>query len=430
MGKRIKRRKSGVGAFFGGTFFGFLLGLGAVVGIGAFAYFKVSPNWINSTFKTDINLGNDEINSKTISDVVNTLIGIGSNSDTYSFSDLKNDFGVELPNDLMGINIEDLKSVPLAQLADAAQEKLSSISAKELENLFSSESLDNIMSKTVTFYYNNNKLYETSEHLPEDEVTFKYTIENAKVKIKNFDPIAITADHTVDITLELLPLSVALDSFVGNLGDNVTLQELKLGYGVDLPDFLYNGNETRKVNDLQAIISELTVGKMLNVKLDAGSSKYYVDSNNNSVKDLGEAEASSIILSIKDTTINGLSEKINSLTVADVFPNRTGFLSLIKNANKVLLTGAAHDEYITISTAIDNVMKDSTLGELIEAEVINNAQLNTIKDKWIKESYLPGKTTSTNYVQIKSLTIDQLVSLSSTAFSMVPNFLQDSNPNA
>ena len=429
MGKKIRRRKSGVGAFFGGTFFGFLLGLGAVVGIGAFAYFKVSPKWINSTFKTDINLGNEEINSKTISDVVNTLIGIGENSDTYSFEDLKNDFGVELPNDLMGINIEDLKSVPLSQLSNAAQEKLSSISAKELENLFSSDSLNNIMSKTTTFYYNDYKLYTSSAHLESEEVTFKYIIENGAVKIKNFDPIAISADNTVDITLQLLPLSIALDTFVGNLGDNVTLQELHLGYGVDLPDFLYNGNETRKVNELQTIMSELTIGKMLNVnvKYNATDKKYYNDKNNNSTLDAGEEEVSSIIAAMSSSTINNISSTINTLTLDKVFPNPTGLLALIDNPDKVLLTGAAHDDYITIDTAIKNVIDNSTLGDLLDAEVINNTQLEAIKDKWFNKNFMKPMATA-EYVQVKTLKLDELITVATSALNLSGG-LQDTNPN-
>ena len=74
MGRADKaKRKSGVGAFFGGTFFGFLLGIGAVVGLVAFAYFNVSPKWINDTFDANISLGNEELDSKTLEDVVQTV---------------------------------------------------------------------------------------------------------------------------------------------------------------------------------------------------------------------------------------------------------------------------------------------------------------------------------------------------------------------
>ena len=104
---------------------------------------------------------------------------------------------------------------------------------------------------------------------------------------------------------------------------------MSVGYGVDLPSFLYDGNETRKVNELQSIMAELTVGKMLNVKLDMGSAKYYIDANNNSTKDSGEAEASSIVVAIKDSQIGGLSSAVNGLKVKDIFPTRTGVLTLL-----------------------------------------------------------------------------------------------------
>ena len=109
MGKSLtkserKSRKSGVGAFFGGTFVGFLLGLAAIAGICVFAYFKVSPEWLNKTFKTDINLGSEQANKVTLSDVVSSAMSILSNTSTYTLNDLNKDLGVEVPDKLLGID--------------------------------------------------------------------------------------------------------------------------------------------------------------------------------------------------------------------------------------------------------------------------------------------------------------------------------------
>ena len=428
---RRGRRKSGAGAFFGGTFFGFLLGLGAVAGVGAFAYFKASPAWINETFNAEINLGNEEINSKTLNDVVNTIKGISENSDTYSFNDLKNDFGVELPNELMGISIEDLKDVPLSKLADAAQNKLTNISAKELENLFSSEALDNIMSETVTFYYDGTKLYsEYDGSTYSQEATFDYTIDNGQVKIKNFAPVSIGVDDMVDIKLETLPLSVALDLYVGSMGDNLTLSDLKTSYGVNLPDFIYVGHENDSVNELSNIINDLTVSKMLSVnpKFDTSTKKYFNDKNNNTAKDDGEEEVSSLVAAIADSKIGEISGKLNELTLDKVFPNRTGVLSLISNPEKVLLTGEAHDDLITIQTAIQNAINNSTLEDLLDSGVINNPQLNAIKDKWLNVNFTTPMAPA-EYVQVKSLKLNELITIATTAMNL-SGALQDTNPNA
>ena len=267
------KRKSGAGAFFGGTFFGFLLGIGAVVGLVAFAYFNVSPKWINDAFNANISLGNEELDSKTMEDIVQTVISISENSDTYTLNSLKDDFGVELPDEIVGINVEDLKSVPLTGLGDAVQNKLSNISAEELKNLFSSETLDGIMGKTVKYYYNvsDGKLYRTLESgVYSNIASFEYKIVGDTVKIKTFEPITINSDKSVDITLKYLPLTVALDDFAGNLGNNMTLRELKESFGVELPSYIYNGNEDAKINEIEGLIAEIFIADLLGYKIQDG----------------------------------------------------------------------------------------------------------------------------------------------------------------
>ena len=123
MGKRIGeierkyKRRSGLGQFFLGTFIGILLGIGALVGLGALAYFKATPQWINNTFKTNIDLGSDELNKITLSQAVNKALYISNNSDKYSLADFEKDFGYKLPKTIKGINIEKLKTKPLDKMA-------------------------------------------------------------------------------------------------------------------------------------------------------------------------------------------------------------------------------------------------------------------------------------------------------------------------
>ena len=130
-----EKKKGRAGAFIGGTFFGFLLCLGAIVGLGCFTYFKVSSNWINKTFKVDINLGSEQMNDKTLSDLFADVNGIIKNKDTYTLNDLNNDFGIKISDEIVGIKITDLKDVPFDELSTAIQNKFGSISADELRNV-------------------------------------------------------------------------------------------------------------------------------------------------------------------------------------------------------------------------------------------------------------------------------------------------------
>ncbi|MBQ8614982.1 MAG: hypothetical protein IJ415_00205, partial [Clostridia bacterium] len=119
MSKSEKKSRGKFGAFIGGSFLGFIFCLALLAGLCCFVYFKVSPNWINKTFKTEIDLGSEEANNKTLKDLVNVVVGVAQNTDTYTLSSLNDDFGIGIKDELFGIDIKDIKSVPLSELAEA-----------------------------------------------------------------------------------------------------------------------------------------------------------------------------------------------------------------------------------------------------------------------------------------------------------------------
>ena len=264
---RVKR-KSGAGAFWGGTFLGFLLGIGAIIGLGAFAYFRVSANWINKHFKPDINLGSKELNKKTLSNIVSAAVALVGDIDNYSINTLKSDFGIEIKDKVAGIDMSDLKSVPLNKLEDAVKDKLSNISAKEMEEVLTKGDIDKILNKSVTYYFDGDKLYKNFDGTTySKEVSFKYEIVDGDLKIKNFDLIDINGNK-VDVTLKYLPITIAIEDFTANLGDNLTLEELDKDYGVKLPGYIYEGNETKTVNQVGEIIDEVKLSEVLNLTYD------------------------------------------------------------------------------------------------------------------------------------------------------------------
>ena len=384
------RRGSSAGAFFGGTFFGFLLCIVVLVGLGALAYFKLSPKWINDTFNTNIDLGSDELNRLTLNDAVSQAINLSQNLDTYTISKLETDFGIQFGDKFKGIDITDLKNVPLANLGAEIQTKLTQISAAELEEELISFSgdIDQIMSSTYTYYFDDEdkKLYHNYDSgyanaIKDSEFKYSYKQENNRIVIKGTE--FKIEDGKVEITLKHLPLMTALGGF-----SNLTI--------ADVMGFSYDG------------------------------SVYYNDINDNDVKDEGE-ELSAILNILGGTTIEDLPTKIDALTLADMFApaERTGIMSLIDNPEKVLLTGQTQGEYLSISDAFANVFKNKTLGELSGAGVINNSGFNTVKEKWLDVDL----TVSTNYKQVKDLTLNELLEISFVVLNE-GGLLLESNPNA
>lgn len=396
--------KPGLGRFFLGIFLGIILGIGLLVGGVALIYFNVSPEWINNTFKTEIDLGSEEINKKTLNDLVSVVVSIGTNLDTYTIENFEEDFGIEVADKLLGsIDITDLKKVAVADLPQGIEDKFKSISAKELEGLFSSEALEDIMAKTVTYYYKeaDNKLYKDAEFAESLSDTFEYTVENNKVKIKTFDPVDIV-EGKVELTLNVLPLSVALDEFTSSLGENLTLQELKTEYGVDLPSYIYEGNETKTVNEISEIINDIELSKILELKYDDTFETYYTDNNNNKMYDSGE-EVSAVLNSIATTKVDELAGKIKTLTIKDIFKTRTGILSLI-----------AEDTTIEdIPAAAQNVIKNKTINDLkdvvISLDDADEAKLTILVDH--------DGDSSTAKKAVGALTINELLDY---CFDLIP----------
>ncbi len=345
---KVKKEKtrSNAGPFWGGTFFGFFMCLLILFGFGSFVYFKVSPRWINKTFKTNIDLGTDELNKLTLKDAVNHAINLSKNLDTYTINDLKTDFGIEIDDVIKGIDISELKSMGISEIGDGLQDVLSQITAAELgAELVDLSDMDSIFEKEISYYLkqSTNVLYKDSEYKEEVSKTddFKYSVitESGRkyIKIKNYkQPVLGTGE--VKIKLKNLPLVSSISTFTSNLGDNLTLKELYEDYGVELPSYIYDGNENAKINEIENIVDSIRIGEFLDVTID--------DSNPNDiiVKDTSGYIITGVYRDIVLKTVNEIDDFediINTATAKDLeyFVDVSSFDSILNKTTTFYTNG-------------------------------------------------------------------------------------------
>lgn len=398
-----KSRNGSIGSFFFGTFIGLLLGIGAVIGIVTFAYFKVSPNWINDKFNMEVDLGNDDLNNLTLNTFVSHAMNLAQNIDTYTLNDLKSDFGIDVGDEIAGINIDDLKEVPLPELVDAVQNKLSYISAEELKNVLDLSEIESILNETNTYYFNlaDGKLYEDIDY--NEEVKFEYTIDLAISKVIIKGQEFSLSSNQVEVAIRYIPLSDAIGSISSNMNSNITIGELRDEYNIKLPTFFAYIPDETPIGELEQAIDELTVAQLLSFT-DQDSNGLYEDKDGNEVGKLMDT--------IADFRINELAESIKYLKLSDVFASEElelGALSLIDP-----------DEMITnLPNALSLALEEATMDELINAELIEPSDRyysatggilddgTGIKDKYINV----GDIETPEYKQVKNLKLADFSSL-------------------
>lgn len=381
---RSRNRSGRVGAFFGGSFVGFILCLALLAGLGCFVYFKVSPRWINKTFKTNIDLGSDEINKKTLSDLVSTVVGLSKNMDTYTINNLNEDFGIKIKDELFGIDIKDLKEVPFDDLSESIEKKFANISAEELRNVSGmnlEESMGNILNKENVYYFNSadDKLYKKYDGTTFSQpVTFEFELNEQKTTVTTKgNVVAIKANKEVRIPLWYLPLTVALTDFTSNMGNQMTLADLEKDFGVKLPSFIKLTEQEKKettVNELEGVVKASYVKDVLNLNIKtyeySSETFYYDDKNNNNIKDDGE-EISYVLYSLSGKKINELSSTISQMKFSEIFSEDErgkGVLSLI------VIDPADPTTDPTIAQmpqAITTAVSDATIEDLLSKGIIS-----------------------------------------------------------
>jgi len=397
-------RKSGVGKLFLGIFLGFILCLGSLVGLGFFAYNNLSADWVNKTFKTDIDLGKEELNKKTIKDFVASAVSLGQNIDSYTLNDLDKDFGISVGDKLMGIDITDLKDVPVKDIADKAQDKFSNISADELKDVVNLEDMNLILNKTNVYTVVGDTLYYNGNAVDKNDIDYSIETVGTDVFVKIKDQSRKVEDGKVEFELRYLPLTKALGDFMNTMGDKITVGELvdkENGFGVELPSYLCDTAEkkAKTINELEDLVNGLRLADFLGYTISGETvlngttpvtgivaklakktvnelkgveeiindstvaevldytyedNKYYY--MNNGVK----TEVKGIMKAIAGTKVKELTAKVEALKLDDVLVGeKTGVLTIIGNP-----------EITKIGDAIQKVIDEKTLAELADANVI------------------------------------------------------------
>lgn len=425
-----KSRRSSAKSFFFGGFIGFLSCILLIVGVGLFSYYVISPKWINKTFKTNIDLGSEEANSKTLKDFIAGAVGIVKNADTYTLNDLKKDFGIGFKDEFFGIEIKDLKDVSLSNLGSAVQNKFSSISAQELRNVknMDFENLSHILDKTTTYYFDDVecKLYgELKEGEFDKEATFDYSIsaDKSKVKIKSYE-FAIV-DKKVEIELWYLPLVTSINRFTINLGEQLTLGELEKEYGVDLPDFFDNIDRTTPINSLETEINLLNLSDFLGYKLNGEI--VYEDINENEQYDVGE-EITGIMAKLAKLKVQELenvkSTIIDMSTVAEIMGYyKDEDVYYTDKACTIPVTGvmrvAAGKKISELSTLVD----DLYLSDVFDPSDFNSGSLSILKGKENTKVVDMATTLSDvlNDLTVNELHTSGIISLTETQLNKLDN---------
>lgn len=339
MGKKYsidgRPRKSGAGKFFLGLFLGFVMCVATLIGFGWFTYENVSVQWLNDTFNIGLDLGTQELNNKTIKEVVANARSLADKINTYSLNDMYDDFGISVGDKVIGIDINDLKDVPIKELEGAVQEKLNCISADELKDTIDLSDMDLILNKTYTFYVYGDKLYEDAEHTKEiDNAIIKYNLTSTTVEIKG--QTRTIQDNKVDFEFRFLPLTKSVGYLKTTIGDKITIGDLvdkEDGFGVNLPDYIVKGNEDKTINELEGAINDLKLADFLGYTIDG-----------NVVKDKSGNAVSGIVAKLAKKTVEELKDVetiINESTIAEVldYTSEGGKYYYMDGATKKEVTG-------------------------------------------------------------------------------------------
>lgn len=388
MGKRIGeierkyKRRSGLGSFFLGSFIGILLGIGIVAGLGALVYFKATPEWLNKTFKTDLDLGSDELNRITLNKVVKKGIYISNNTDKYTLADFEKDFGYKFPEKIKGVSIEAIKNKPIDKIGDGINEILNDVSINELSEIYTpTDDVNKLLNDKLTLYVkagfqNGDKVY--SDQACTEQVDFA-SIVDGKVKIKDIS-IMPDSENKVQFELKELPVLQGLPLYITHIGDNMTIKRLEENFGVTLPSIIKitsEDKEVKTINDLGNIIDNMYIADFLDYEYDEILDKVYKTAHGAKTEVTG---AVATISKKKVKELNTLEDTIQNMKVYEVLNYTFNAGKYYDNGTEVtgIMAKIAGYTVGTLSGDIQNLSIADILDYTISGEIVYDKNGNQI----------------------------------------------------
>jgi len=250
-----------------------------------------------------LDLGTDEANNKTIEGFAKSFSNVlQMNTKTYTFDQLKKDFGVDILkmlSDSIGIDMSTMGDTPITKISDGMKDVISGLNAEDLGKFIDVSALnDVILNKEITYYVDNNELYKnrvystkvaketldykiadnkvylngdtengteinkdtsvelngTTYYVYNEELYSNLSYSNKVDKKKDFDYTIGTTNITVEGTVNAHPVDFAsktvliqvknmnlvsaMNEYLNKIGDVTTIEELEKEFGVKLPDFM------------------------------------------------------------------------------------------------------------------------------------------------------------------------------------------------
>ena len=354
--KQYKVKRGGWGGFFL-FLFGMLVGILAVGLFGLWAYKNVSIEKTEKWFNYSVDLGEaNGVKSMTIEELIALGVDYGSRVNTLTLNDIKDDFGISIPDKIQGISIKSLKNVPIKSIGD---------------------NIDLVMDdeeNTLAVFAN----------------VFGFNLPDINIINNNSNK----------------PVSDAFDAIfdVMNKGMNLTIADLK-DFGIDFStvDLLNDLAETTKLGELETEIKAKTVGEF--IAINESSSAVLKAIKDITINDLStELPKLSIGTIVGDaTTTTGIMGAIKDLTIGD----------LSESAIKDKIQDVKLSEVMTIDSTSNSILQqlaNSTIGSL--STDIDNINISVVMGDNNVVTLLKSKNGGNN------VTISQLPTLMSTAFDV------------
>lgn len=375
--QKTKKKKGfkPIGIFLFGMLFGLLFTIGAIAGVGFWAYNNLTLEKVEKITKSNIDIGNESLKDKSIRELVASVSGIVSNLDTYTIEQMEQDFDIVIVGDggfvantMYGLDMTPLKKATKNTIKETFQDIIGTASMQTVvENLGSGTDLglfNTIMDTEVEYYFDtaSNKLYaKLNEGIYSQEVDSKlYTVleENTKIKIGTIT-YAIN-EGKITPQFRNVPIKQAFNEF-----ESVTksLQVYKvLGYYEKSGSYYTDEAYTNKVTGLMSTIAGKTINELDqnfidNLKLYevldlTKSGEEYIDNNGNKVN--------GIINTIAEKTVKELSDEdtFNSIYIYQVMDyTLDGSVYKDKDGNAVTGTMKAIAGFTVgeLSTKIDTI---------------------------------------------------------------------------